>query len=96
MIGHPPDLMQLKDGRILCTYGYRPGRHGDPGGIRACFSRDNGETWEIDREVQIRRDFLNSDIGYPESLQLANGKVLTVYYFNLFGRFFIGGTIWQP
>lgn len=96
MIGHPPDLIQLNDGRILCSYGYRPGRHGDPGGIRACFSSDNGETWQIDQEVQIRKDFLNSDIGYPESLQLANGKVLTVYYFNLFGRFFIGGTIWRP
>ena len=96
MIGHPPDLIQLQDGRLLCTYGYRAGRHGDPGGIRATFSADNGETWQIDQEVQIRKDFLNTDIGYPESLQLPSGKVFTAYYFNLFGRFFIGGAIWQP
>ncbi|MDQ2947688.1 MAG: glycoside hydrolase [Acidobacteriota bacterium] len=96
MIGHPADLIQLGDGRILCTYGTRPGRHADPGGIRATFSSDNGETWQIDKEVQIRRDFLNLDIGYPESLQLADGRILTVYYFNLFGRFFLGGTFWKP
>jgi hypothetical protein len=96
MIGHPADLIQLADGRILCTYGTRPGRHADPGGIRATFSSDNGETWQIDKEVQIRRDFLNLDIGYPESLQLADGRILTVYYFNLFGRFFLGGTFWKP
>ena len=96
MIGHPPDLIQLQDGRLLCTYGYRPGRHGDPGGIRAAFSADNGETWQIDQEVHIRKDFLNMDIGYPETLQMADGRLLTVYYFNLFQRFFIGGTWWRP
>jgi len=32
IIGHPPHLLQLSDGRILCTYGYRH----PPFGIRAC------------------------------------------------------------
>jgi sialidase-1 len=94
MIGHPPDLLQLADGRILCTYGVRP-VHAEPGGIRAAFSADGGETWQIDQEVQIRRDFLNLDVGYPESLQFPDGRILTVYYFNLFGRFFLGGTYWK-
>ena len=67
-----------------------------PAGIRAAFSADNGETWQIDQEVQIRKDFLNGDIGYPETLQMADGRLLTVYYFNLFQRFFIGGTWWRP
>jgi hypothetical protein len=96
MVGHPADLVQLADGRILCTYGTRSRRHADPAGIRAAFSPDNGESWQIDQEVQIRRDFLNMDIGYPESMQLEDGRVLTVYYFNLFGRFFLGQTIWRP
>jgi sialidase-1 len=96
MIGHPADLMQLADGRILCTYGQRSARHNDPGGIRATFSTDNGETWQVEKEVVIRQDFLNLDIGYPESMQLADGRILTVYYFNLFGRFFLGQTIWKP
>ena len=96
MIGHPADLIELADGRILCTYGIRSGRHADPAGIRASFSDDQGETWRVDQEVQIRKDFVNFDIGYPESIQTPDGRVLTVYYFNLFGKFFLGGTFWKP
>lgn len=96
MIGHPADLIQLADGRLLCTYGSRPDRHANPGGIRASFSKDNGATWKANEEVVIRQDFLNIDIGYPESMQMADGRILTVYYFNLFGRYFIGQTIWKP
>lgn len=94
--GHPVDLIQLGDGRLLASYGVRPPIHDRPGGIRAAFSRDNGETWEIETEVQLRRDFINWDIGYPESHQFPDGRVLTVYYYNLFGRYFLGGTFWQP
>ena len=96
MVGHPADLVQLNDGRLLCTYGVRSRLHGDPGGVRAAFSEDDGVTWRIEQEVQIRRDFLNMDIGYPESMQMADGHVLTVYYFNLFGRYFLGQTRWKP
>ncbi len=96
MHGHPVDLIQLSDGRVMATYGIRPRRHADPGGIRACFSRDNGETWDILNEVQLRNDFVNLDIGYPESLEMPDGRVLTVYYYNLFQRFFLGGTFWKP
>lgn len=94
--GHPVDLLQLADGRLLASYGIRPPIHDKPGGIRACFSRDDGETWEIEGEVQLRKDFINWDVGYPESHQFADGRVLTVYYYNLFGRYFLGGTYWQP
>lgn len=96
MIGHPVDLIQLQDGRLMATYGIRPGRHTTPGGVRACFSRDDGETWDIQSEVAIRHDFTNWDVGYPESLQLADGRVLTVYYYNLFNKYYVGGTFWTP
>jgi hypothetical protein len=96
MIGHPVDLIQLKDGRLMASYGVRTGPHVKPGGIRACFSKDNGETWDIKTEVQIRNDFLNWDTGYPESIQMPDGKVLTVYYYNLFNKYFLGGTYWKP
>lgn len=96
MIGHPADLIQLKDGRILCTYGVREPHHGAPSGVRAAWSEDEGETWKIEEEVQLRNDFLNWDVGYPESLELPDGRVLTVYYFNLFGRYFLGATLWRP
>ena len=96
MIGHPVDLIQLKDGRILATYGIRPGSHTTPGGIRGCFSSDNGKTWDIATEVQLRNDFLGRDIGYPESLEMPDGSVLTVYYYNMFNKYYIGGTTWKP
>ncbi|MBS1751411.1 MAG: exo-alpha-sialidase [Bacteroidetes bacterium] len=95
MIGHPVDLIQLKDGRIMATYGIRVGLHAEPGGIRACFSNDNGATWDIKDEVVLRNDFINWDIGYPESLEIEDGRIMTVYYYNLFGKYFLGSTIWN-
>ena len=96
MYGHPVDLMQLTDGRILASYGIRVAIHDRPGGIRACFSSDDGLTWDLQNEVQLRNDFPNWDVGYPESIELPDGRVLTVYYYNLFGKYFIGGTFWKP
>lgn len=98
MIGHPVDMIQLKDGRIMASYGVREGvgRHLEPGGIRACFSYDNGKTWDVKNEVILRNDFINWDEGYPESLELADGRILTVYYFNLFGKYYLGQTLWKP
>jgi sialidase-1 len=95
MIGHPVDLIQLSDGRLMASYGVRT-QHARPEGVRACFSDDNGATWDIQTEVQIRNDFSNWDVGYPESLELPDGRVLTVYYGNLFGKYFLGGTYWKP
>jgi hypothetical protein len=94
--GHPADLIQLADGRILCTVGLREPYHGAPGAIRASFSSDDGETWDLSKDALLRDDLLNWDIGYPESLQLPNGDILTVYYYNQLGRYFIGGTLWRP
>jgi sialidase-1 len=94
MIGHPVDLIQLSDGRLMASYGLRE-VHAKPGGIRVCFSSDNGKTWDIKTEKQLRNDFINVDIGYPESLELPGGKILTAYYYNLFGKYFLGGTFWQ-
>ncbi|MGB9718604.1 MAG: sialidase family protein [Thermoproteota archaeon] len=39
--GAPAALQTLKDGRLLCTYGYRV----PPYGVRARISGDGGETW---------------------------------------------------
>jgi len=95
MIGHPTDLIQLSDGRLMASYGIRT-PHTRPTGVRACFSSDNGATWDLATEVQLRNDFGNWDVGYPESLEFADGRVLTVYYYNQLGKYFIGGTFWKP
>ena len=62
----------------------------------ACLSRDNGATRDLATEVQIRNDFNNWDVGYPESLELPSGRVFSVYYFNVFGKYLIDGSSWKP
>ena len=73
--GFPPHLARLSDGRILCTYGHRR----PPYGQRACVSED-GLTWHPDGEVVLRDDADNGDLGYPASIEIAPGRMLTVYY----------------
>lgn len=73
--GYPPHLLLLSDGRVLCTYGYRR----PPFGQRACIS-DDGITWKKENEIILRDDAFNKDLGYPVSVELEPGKVLSVYY----------------
>jgi hypothetical protein len=74
IVGCPPHLLQLSDGRFMCTYGYRY----DPFQIRAAFSDDLGETWA--GRMVIRSGLGCMDMGYPSSVELEAGRVLTVYY----------------
>jgi hypothetical protein len=92
MWGHPAHLLVLADGRLLCTYGYRR----PPYGVRACVSHDQGGTWDIEREIVLRDDGGSRDLGYPSSAQLADGKVVTVYYIHgADGIRHIAATRWQ-
>ena len=90
--GNPPSLVKLKDGRLAITYGFRD----EPYGIRAKLSSDNGETWSD--EIVLRDDGGNWDLGYPRTAQRADGKMVTVYYFNNTpsAERYIAGTIWDP
>ena len=94
MFGHPPNLILLGDGRILCSYGYRR----DPFGIRACFSADDGKSWDMENEIVLRTDGGGGDIGYPSSVLLENGYVLTTYYIHTAANpnRHIEGDIWMP
>lgn len=74
ILGKPPHLIRLHDGRVLVTYGYRHA----PFGQRACLSHDGGQTWG--REIVLRDDAPNNDLGYPASVELDDGSILTVYY----------------
>jgi len=73
--GFPPHLMQLSDGRVLVSYGYRR----PPFGQRACISED-GVTWKLENEIVLRHDAPNKDLGYPVSIELGPGVVLSIYY----------------
>ena len=74
----PFDLIMLADGRVLATYGHRR----EPYGVRACLSEDGGRTWDIGNEVVLRDDGLDRDMGYPSSVQLPDGSILTTYYWH--------------
>lgn len=73
--GFPPHLTVLSDGRLLATYGYRR----FPYGQRASISSD-GKNWEEPPEIVLRADAPNHDLGYPASIEVAPGEILTVYY----------------
>jgi hypothetical protein len=90
--GNPPHMIRLKDGRLVLTYGYRA----RPYGIRAVISKDNGRSWSD--EIVLRDDGGSWDLGYPRMVQRADGKCVTVYYFNERGRNerFIAYTLWDP
>lgn len=75
--GHPFDPLPLRDGRLLLVYGYRH----PPYGIRARLV--DGECEHIDEgtELILRDDGPSPDIGYPWATELADGRILVVYYF---------------
>jgi len=75
MWGLPPHLIRLKNGWLVVVYGRRK----PPYGERACISRDQGETWDIENEI-VLSNAPNEDLGYPVSVQLDDGSILTVYY----------------
>jgi len=45
-------------------------------------SSDGGNTWDKDDEIVLRANGGNLDLGYPSSVQLPDGSILTAYYFN--------------
>ena len=71
--GYPAHLLQLADGRLLCTYGRRKPPHS----IRAALSADGGETWG--QELVVRADLPNKDLGYPVTLA-DDDSLATIYY----------------
>ncbi len=75
LLGFPPHLTVLRDGRLLCTYGYRRA----PFGERAALSSD-GITWDASQEIVLRDDNGNHDLGYPASIEVTPGTILSVYY----------------
>ena len=48
--------------------------------------------WDMTHRRVIRDDFPNRDVGYPSTVLLPDGRVLALYYFSMFDRFFIAGS----
>lgn len=77
LVGHPPDLLVLPDGRLLAAYGYRH----KPFGVRACVS-DDGWTWNLRREMVIAASGDHTDLGYPSICLTGDDHALIAYYMN--------------
>lgn len=72
--GLPSHLLKLADGRLLMTYGYRR----KPFGNQARFSDDEGASWS--EPITLSDDGIGSDLGYPSTVELEDGTLLTIWY----------------
>lgn len=72
--GAPPHLILLSSGVLLSTYGRRK----MPYGIMAMVSYNGGESWE--KDIRLFENTESDDIGYPSTVELPDGTLLTVFY----------------
>lgn len=72
--GLPSHLLRLRDGRLVMSYGYRRA----PFGNQARVSKDDGRTWG--EPITISADGIRGDLGYPSTVELNDGGLLTVWY----------------
>ncbi|MBI5775591.1 MAG: exo-alpha-sialidase [Verrucomicrobia bacterium] len=72
--GYPSHLLKLRDGALLMSYGHRRA----PLGNQARVSRDGGRTWSA--PLIISSDATSGDLGYPSTVELNDGSLLTVWY----------------
>lgn len=73
-------LLELKGGRILCSFTSRiPGLFG----VVLRMSEDDGESWSYPVVLisMPGRDWHKTDCGYPSSVQIDDGTIVTAYYF---------------
>ncbi len=72
--GLPSHLLKLRNGNLLMSYGYRR----KPFGNLARISVDHGRTWS--EPLVISSDAASVDVGYPSTVELADGRLITVWY----------------
>lgn len=70
----PAALISLNDGRILMCYGARNNQKS----IMYRVSDDKGESWTEPNILVVLED--TGDMGYPSSVQLKDGTIVTAYY----------------
>ncbi len=72
--GAPAHILRHSSGTLISVYGYRQ----FPYGIKAMFSHDGGRTWDTGHEIYTNE--ISGDLGYPATVELADGSLLTVFY----------------
>ncbi len=90
---HPGHILQLADGGLLLSCGIRLKNNW---GIGVALSRDQGASWSW--MSGLCNFGAASDGGYPASVQLADGSILTHYYISgvpFCERSFVGQARWE-
>lgn len=72
--GLPSHVLRLRNDNLLMTYGYRR----VPFGNQARLSTDHGRTWS--EPLTISDDGPGGDLGYPSTVELTDGTLLSVWY----------------
>ncbi len=78
--GSPAHLFMHSSGTLISAYGYREA----PYGVRLMFSTDGGRSWDTDWVLDDRGQ--SGDLGYPATVELKDGSLLTVWYENRDGE----------
>jgi len=100
----PGHLVQLRNGRLLLTYGVRH----FPVGVQAVVTDPEGRSWDLDNRIMLAwhgttsfadgRPGGKNTIGHPYTVELPDGGLLTVYYYcpdPLNFQFEIEGVLWR-
>lgn len=76
--GHPPYLLRLRCGAVLCVFS----RRGTPKTISGLLSYDEGRTWDRDGLFVLRECPSTGaiDMGYPVATETVDGEIFCVYY----------------
>ena len=74
--GFPTHLQVFDKDKVIMTYTYRL----KPFGIRARVSKDSGKSWG--EEIILSDDGKGWDLGYPSTVELADGTLFTMWYEN--------------
>ena len=72
--GAPAHLIRHSSGALISVYEYR----NYPFGIKAMFSYDGGKSWDTDHDIYTNE--ASWDLGYPSTVELNDGSLLTVFY----------------
>jgi hypothetical protein len=72
--GAPSHIIRHSSGTLVAVYGCRK----KPWGIQVMFSQDEGKTWSTDH--MLCEDEVSPDLGYPATVELSDGSLLTVFY----------------
>ena len=94
-----PRFTKLADGRLMLTFTVRSGStDGNPPGVRAILSNDDGDTWDFrhDRLVISYENKGASGGGFGNTVQNPDGSLVSVYsYRKPDGKTYIETVRWE-